>query len=94
MTEVPTPDDFRYSRTIEVRFRDLDGMDHVNNAVFFTYFEQGRVGYWRALGMDPPPGAAGDSVQVWYDYDAERTVPIPQSVRATLEGFDGSAMSS
>ena len=27
---------------IEVRFRDLDAMGHVNNSVFFTYFEEGR----------------------------------------------------
>ncbi len=27
---------------VDVRFRDLDAMGHVNNAVFFTYFEEGR----------------------------------------------------
>lgn len=27
---------------IDVRFRDLDAMGHVNNAVYFTYFEEGR----------------------------------------------------
>ncbi len=27
---------------ILVRFRDIDSMGHVNNAVFFTYFEEGR----------------------------------------------------
>ncbi len=27
---------------IAVRFRDLDALGHVNNAVFFTYFEEGR----------------------------------------------------
>jgi acyl-CoA thioester hydrolase len=27
---------------ITVRFRDIDSMGHVNNAVFFTYFEEGR----------------------------------------------------
>ncbi len=27
---------------ISVRFRDIDAMNHVNNAVFFTYFEEGR----------------------------------------------------
>ena len=28
---------------LNVRFRDLDALGHVNNAVFFTYFEQGRI---------------------------------------------------
>ena len=31
-----------FSTNVEVRFRDLDAMGHVNNAVFFTYFEEGR----------------------------------------------------
>ena len=31
-----------FSTNIEVRFRDLDALGHVNNAVFFTYFEEGR----------------------------------------------------
>ncbi|MBU0987706.1 MAG: acyl-CoA thioesterase, partial [Proteobacteria bacterium] len=30
---------------IEVRFRDLDAMGHVNNAVYFTYFEEGRKNF-------------------------------------------------
>lgn len=31
-----------FSTSIEVRFRDLDALGHVNNAVYFTYFEEGR----------------------------------------------------
>jgi acyl-CoA thioester hydrolase len=38
---------FRHS--IEVRFSDVDAMRHVNNAVYFTYLEQARVAFWRAL---------------------------------------------
>ena len=34
-----------FSIDVDVRFRDIDAMGHVNNAVFFTYFEQGRVGF-------------------------------------------------
>ena len=30
---------------IEVRFRDIDSMGHVNNAVFLTYFEEGRKAF-------------------------------------------------
>jgi len=35
---------------IEVRFKDIDMMGHVNNAVYLTYFENARAAYWRALG--------------------------------------------
>lgn len=31
--------------TVEVRFSDCDLMGHVNNAVYFTYFEQARMYY-------------------------------------------------
>ena len=34
---------------IEVRFRDLDAIGHVNNAVYLTYLEQARLAYWAAL---------------------------------------------
>ena len=34
---------------VEVRYSDLDTQGHVNNATFFTYFEQGRVAYFTEL---------------------------------------------
>lgn len=40
---------YRFVHTLEVRFRDLDAMGHVNNAVFLTYVESARVGYWQKL---------------------------------------------
>ncbi|MGD9002138.1 MAG: thioesterase family protein [Anaerolineae bacterium] len=42
---------FRFSTTVEVRWRDLDALSHVNNAVYFTYLEQARVGYLCELGL-------------------------------------------
>ncbi len=37
---------------IHVRFRDIDGMGHVNNAVFFTYFAEGRLALLQRLSLD------------------------------------------
>jgi acyl-CoA thioester hydrolase len=34
----------------KVRFRDLDPMGHVNNAVFLTYIEQARVAFLAEVG--------------------------------------------
>ena len=45
----------------EVTWRDLDGIGHVNNAVFFTYFEWARTKYWFDLhnkASQPDLGAA------------------------------------
>jgi acyl-CoA thioester hydrolase len=41
--DVPRLDDFPYRLTDNVRFADLDPNGHVNNAVYATYFETGRV---------------------------------------------------
>ncbi len=51
---------FRFSTTVDVRWRDLDALNHVNNAVYFTYMEQARVGYLRELGLvEEVPAAIG-----------------------------------
>jgi acyl-CoA thioester hydrolase len=35
--------------TPEIRFADIDAMGHVNNAVYFSYFEQARLHFFRQL---------------------------------------------
>jgi acyl-CoA thioester hydrolase len=45
----PPPGPFRYQHAIEVRFSDTDAMGHVNNAVYLTYFELARAGYYQAV---------------------------------------------
>lgn len=40
---------------LEVRFRDIDAMGHVNNAVYFTYFEEARKAFvLEAFGIQDP----------------------------------------
>lgn len=36
---------FPFEAEVEVTFRDIDAMGHVNNAIFFSYFEIVRVKY-------------------------------------------------
>jgi acyl-CoA thioester hydrolase len=48
MLDVRLPD-FSFAISLYVWFRDLDAMGHVNNAVYFTYFEQARTRYWLSL---------------------------------------------
>ncbi|HZS87775.1 MAG TPA: thioesterase family protein [Chloroflexota bacterium] len=40
---------FSFRTPIEVRFRDIDALGHVNNAVYLTYFEIARSAYLQAL---------------------------------------------
>jgi acyl-CoA thioester hydrolase len=45
--------DFRYEHPVEVRFRDTDAFGHVNNAVYLSYFEAARAGYYAAVTGTP-----------------------------------------
>lgn len=40
-----------YVHRERVRFRDLDALGHVNNAVFLTYIESARIAYLLDLGV-------------------------------------------
>jgi acyl-CoA thioester hydrolase len=42
-------------KRIEIRWRDLDGFGHVNNAVFLTYLEEARD-LWLQRHLGDPPG--------------------------------------
>lgn len=37
---------YRFRFPVEVRFRDLDALGHVNNAVYLTYLESARLAWW------------------------------------------------
>lgn len=125
-----------FSIRIPIRFRDIDVLGHVNNAVYFTYMEQARAEYWvhlfgienlRELGFivahaecdfkvaarygdeievsirtssvrnssfvweyairNPKTAvvfALGKTVQVYYDYKQEKSLPVPDDVRSKL----------
>jgi acyl-CoA thioester hydrolase len=56
LDSTPRLEDFPYRQTDNVRFADLDPNQHVNNAVYATYFETGRVTLVkdRSFGLVPP----------------------------------------
>ncbi|MEA2893442.1 MAG: acyl-CoA thioester hydrolase [Bradyrhizobium sp.] len=72
----PQLEDFPYRLTDNVRFADLDPNQHVNNAVYATYFETGRV----TLMKDPtfglmPEGLAWIMVRLDIHFRAELKWP-------------------
>ena len=72
-----------YSTEIDVRYRDLDTLAHVNNAVIATYVEQGRVGY-----LDRVFEAGLEEyafVIAHLEIDFERRIEIDDSVEVTVE---------
>jgi acyl-CoA thioester hydrolase len=45
--------DFGHRVVLDVRFADIDGMGHVNNAVYLTYCETARIRYWTDVTGEP-----------------------------------------
>jgi acyl-CoA thioester hydrolase len=43
---------YRHKTPIQIRFKDIDKLGHVNNANHITYFELARVDYFDALSGD------------------------------------------
>lgn len=75
----PQLSDFPHHTADIVRFGDLDPQGHVNNAVFATYFESGRV----ALFRDPDLGIGVDNatyVLVRQEIDFLRELHWPADV--------------
>lgn len=45
-----------FQSRIKIRFNDIDAMGHVNNAVIFTYFEEGRKALFYDAFRESVPG--------------------------------------
>ncbi|MFP8955920.1 acyl-CoA thioesterase [Natrialbaceae archaeon A-CW3] len=81
-TEFPTPED-AFSVDVQVRYQDLDTLEHVNNAVYVTYFEHARTTYLEAvadLDLETYSFVVAD-LQVTF----ERPITMGESVVATVE---------
>ena len=52
MKDGDTPRRFVLSIDIDVRWGDMDALEHVNNAAYFTYFEQARMAWLENHGRD------------------------------------------
>jgi acyl-CoA thioester hydrolase len=42
-----------FTYRVQVIWRDLDALNHVNNAVYFTYFEEARLRFYGSVGIEP-----------------------------------------
>ena len=76
LDSTPRLEDFPYRLSDNVRFGDLDPNQHVNNAVYATYFETGRVTLIkdRSLGLTPE-GLAWIMVRLDVHFRAELRWP-------------------
>jgi len=72
LDSTPRLEDYPYRLSDNVRFGDLDPNQHVNNAVYATYFETGRVTLMKLpeYGLTPP-GLAWIMVRLDIHFRAE-----------------------
>ncbi len=67
---------FRFTVPIEVRFRDLDALGHVNNAVYLTYLESARLAWWRQVSG----GATFDMMLARVEIDYRSPVALGEAL--------------
>ncbi len=67
---------FRHVTPISVRFRDIDAMGHVNNAVFFTYLETARVEYIRDVVLQTKSRNLPEAGVILAEISCQFKIPI------------------
>lgn len=78
-----------YSLTLPVRWCDLDAFGHVNNSVYFSYFEQARISWWESI--TPPSISFGTSGPVIINAHCTFLKPIFYPETLTIQLYVGPA---
>lgn len=88
------PLDFYPHRTFEkLRYGDTDRQDHVNNAVFTTFLETGRVEIlFDQVNPIKPPGTSFVIARLELDYRAEVNWPGTVEIGTRITGFGRSTV--
>ena len=72
-------DDFPSWYSVQIRFRDLDPLAHVNNTVYFIYFEEARSHYFNQLRPWLDQWPSGEEHQHEVEQDQELHNPRIQA---------------
>ena len=73
--DAPRLEDFPARTSDKLRYGDTDRQGHVNNAVYSTFFETGRVEMLHAGDVPPPEGKAFVIARVTIDFQREVNWP-------------------
>lgn len=50
---IPSPSEFSHSVPIQIRFSDVDVLGHVNNTIYFSYYDTGKSHFFSSI-LDEP----------------------------------------
>lgn len=77
---------YTYYHPITVRFGDLDPQGHVNNAVYLTYLESARLGYYQRAGIwQPETGVLTGMVVAHIDIDYLAPIFLGQDIQVGIK---------
>ena len=57
--EIPERKKLVHQMRIPIRWGDMDGMNHVNNTIYFRFLEIARIDWARSIGCQPNPQGEG-----------------------------------
>jgi acyl-CoA thioester hydrolase len=78
---------------VTLRYSDMDPIGHLNNAVYATFFEAGRVAYVEAaLSPFTPAGAGYVIVKLTIEFKAEARYPGMAEIITRVSRVGGSSM--
>jgi acyl-CoA thioester hydrolase len=80
-----------FAADLQVRFRDIDAMGHVNNAVYATYLEQARTAYFHEVLEERLDEVSTVLANLELSY--ERPITLGQAVRVVVRVADLGASS-
>jgi len=76
---------FTFYHPVTVCYRDLDPQGHVNNAVYLTYLESARLGYYQAVDIwHPNSGAQTGMVVAHIEIDYLAPIFLGQTIQVGL----------
>lgn len=87
MTDSLLPDGkLLHQMSLPIRWGDMDALNHVNNTVYFRYFEQTRIGWYETTGL--PELSLGGQGFVIVDNHAEYLRPLiyPATITVRMGG--------
>lgn len=88
MGAAPQAEGWVHRLTLAVRWGDMDALGHVNNATYFTYFEQARVAWLDTLTGSPGHlGPVGGSGPVIVTADCEFRAPVVYPATVAVDVF-------
>ena len=88
--------DFYFTHKLQTRFRDIDGFNHVNNAVFLSYFEDARKIFFKRWNVNMSNRSlivAAVKVDYYYQLKHPSNLVLGQKIsRLGQKSFDISAL--